>query len=254
MTLSTLTRYPVTIGGETLMVGTANELAVVLDVLQGQYDREVLEQLEPNLADIVDSPLGFSTVLKSLEPADQIFFVRTLGSRLADVLQRARYLRDIMATLSAVEVEQELLETLGRKGLRRLILSGGDLAEILEWVYGECDRRLLELLGLDYLRRMLTDGSDLSQVLTGLDESHQTFLIEQLGWDQVIKLVDNGRDLAYLLRALPASISRELLHHFTRQRLVELIGNAADWEFLCRRLETEEAAYLFALLGVKDHA
>ncbi len=73
MTFSTLTRYPVTIDGETVTIGTAKELSVVLDVLQGQHDRVVLEQLAPNLADIVDSPLGFSTILKSLEPADRSF-------------------------------------------------------------------------------------------------------------------------------------------------------------------------------------
>ncbi len=254
MTFGALTRYPVTIGGETLMVGTANELAVVLDVLQGQHDRTVLAQLGANLANILDSPIGFGAVLKSLGPADQIFFIEALGPSLADVLRSARYLRDIMATLSVVEVEEKLLETLGRNGLRQLILSCADLAEVLEWVYGEGDRRLLELLGFDYLRRMLTGGFDLSMVLTGLEASHQMLLVEQLGWDQVVNLVGSGRDLAYLLRALPASISRELLHHFTRQRLVELIANAEDWEFLCLRLEAEEAEYLFGLLGVKGRA
>ncbi|MDO8671886.1 MAG: hypothetical protein Q7O66_10720 [Dehalococcoidia bacterium] len=249
-----LTRYPVTIDGETLAIGTANELSVALDVLQGQHDREVLEQLASNLTDIVDSPTGFCIVLKSLEPADQVFFIRALGSRLADVLQSARYLRDILATMSVVEVEQALLERLGRDGLRRLIVSCGDLAGILEWVYGECDQRLLELLGVDYLRLVLADAIGLSQVLTGLDEAGQRFLIDLLGSEFLIELVGTGRDLAYLLRALPASISRELLNHFTRGRLVELIGNAADWEFLCRRLEADEAAYLYELLGVNAHA
>jgi hypothetical protein len=54
---SRIKRYPVTIDGETASIGTANELAVALDVLQGQYDRAVLEQLGPALAYITGGPL-----------------------------------------------------------------------------------------------------------------------------------------------------------------------------------------------------
>lgn len=252
--MSMLTRYPVTIDGETVTVGTAKELSVVMDVLQGRHDRAVLEQLAPNLAGIVDNPLGFSTILKSLEPENQIFFIRALGPQLAAILHSARYLRDVLAALSDIEVEHELLETLGQEGLHQLIVSSGELTEVLEWVYDAGDYRLLELLGSDYLRRLVTNGFDLSQILTGLEESGQLFLIEQLGWDRLVSLVTNGRDLAYLLRALPSSISRDLLHHFTGPQLVEMIGNAAGWEFLCSLLEAEEAEYLFTKLGVKGNA
>ncbi len=57
---SLIKRYPVTIDGETASIGTANELAVALDVLRGQYDRAVLEQLGP-----VRMELGF--MLQGLE-------------------------------------------------------------------------------------------------------------------------------------------------------------------------------------------
>ena len=41
-------RYPVTIDQETVQIGSASELAVALDVLQGQHDRAVLTQLQPH--------------------------------------------------------------------------------------------------------------------------------------------------------------------------------------------------------------
>jgi hypothetical protein len=37
-----ITRYPITIDGETASIGSAAELAVALDVLQGQHDHETL--------------------------------------------------------------------------------------------------------------------------------------------------------------------------------------------------------------------
>ncbi len=254
MSRATPTRYPVTIDGETATVGTAAELAVALDVLQGQHDRAVLEQLAPHLAEIIGGPPGLYNTLKSLDGADQIFLVDSLGPSLEGCVRTAGHLRDILAMLSAVEVEERLLDTLGPEGLRRLIVTPGELAEILEWVYGDCDRRALELLGSEYLRGLLRSGHDLSLVLQSLDEGGQADLLERLGWERTVGLVHNGRDLASLLRALPAASSKQLLGHYTPVQLVALVGNTRDWEYLCRRLEPAEAAYLYAMLGVERHA
>ena len=75
---------------------------------------------------------------------------------MASILKEARYLRDLLATMAYVEVEQRLLDplappcenrglsktgdyrTLGAAGLRALILTAEDLSEVLEWVYGQC--------------------------------------------------------------------------------------------------------------------
>jgi hypothetical protein len=64
------TSHSITIDGETTSIATARELMVALDVLQGQHDREVLEQLSPHLADIVADGAGLYAVLKVLSPAD----------------------------------------------------------------------------------------------------------------------------------------------------------------------------------------
>ena len=251
MNILQIPRYPVTIDGETTHIGTANELSIALDVLNGQSDRAILEQLRLHLAEIVGGPIGFTNVMRSLSPDDQLFLIDAIGGKLADVLQHARYLRDLLATLAEANVEEKIIETLGTNGLRALIITPKELARVLEWIYGENDRRLIDLLGADYLRRIIRTGDELGIVLNGLDESGQADLIDKIGWARVVALVSDGRDLAYLMRALPASLSASLIDHYSREQLVDLIGNKIDWAYLYDRLEPAEAKNLLNKLGVK---
>ena len=237
-------RYPVTIDGETTHIGTAGELAIALDVLQGQRDREVLEQLRLYLADIMGGPQGFARTLTSLSPADQLFLIDAIGARLASVIREARFLRDIFATMAVLEVEQKMLVTLGGGGLRALIPTAEELAEVIEWLYGECDHQAIELIGTPHLRDIIRHASDLAVVLNVLNAHGQRDLIERLGWARVTNLIRDGVDLALVLRALPAESSAQLLAEMTRERLLALIGNARDWEYLWNRLEPAEAKLL----------
>ncbi len=66
MDLSQVNRYAITIDGETTGIGTANELALALDVLCGQHDRAVLEQLAPHLAEVVGGQQKITKVLPKL--------------------------------------------------------------------------------------------------------------------------------------------------------------------------------------------
>ena len=248
MGLINIKRYPITIEGQTTWIGTAGELSVALDVLQGQFDRQALEQLQPHLAEIIANAAGCCAVLKSLSVEDQVFFIQALGRDLAAVLQDARHLRDLLAITAQVEVEEALIQTLGTSGLKCLILTAENLAEVLEWVYGECDALTLELTGIDALRQLCRNASDLSAILRSLDHTQQAGLLEQLGWAFVPGLVHDGRDLAYLLRALPPESSERLLKHFSPSQLREIIGNAQDWAYLYQRLEPEEAKILVGLL------
>ena len=250
MAAQTINRYPITIEGEITLIGTASELAVALDVLQGQYDHEALTQLRPHLAEIVANASGLMTVMRSLSHADQIFLFQSLGSDLVQVMQSARHLRDMLATMADHQVEEALLTTLGSAGLRRLIATGRELAEVLEWVYGEQDELALSLFGPDTLRRLCRNAGDLSAVLHTLDFNLQSRFLDQLGWEYVLSLVDDGRDLAYLLRSLPPANSAELLHHFTGKQLKDLIGHAAEWEYLYQRLEPAEARLLLDKLAL----
>ena len=251
---SGIMRYAVTIDGETTHIGTANELAVALDVLQGHHDRAVLEQLAPHLAEVVGGPIGLTNVFKSLSPEDQIYLLQTVDGELAGLLQEARHLRDLLAALSVAEVEQCLLETLGTRGLRTLIVTGAQLAQVLEWVYGDCDKQLMDLLGADYVRRLVRNGSELALVLNCLEETGQQDLLEKLGWPRVVELITDGRELAYLMRALPPAQSGRLLDQYSRERIVDLIGNERDWDYLFKRLEAAEAAQLLSKLEVDHHA
>ena len=245
-------RYSITAEGETAAIGTAAELVVALDVLQGHHDRMVLQQLHPHLAEIVDGPQGMYAVLKVLAPDDQIYLIDALGSRLVDVVQRSGALRDILATLAESTVEERLLETLGSDGLRALIGSAEELSEILEWVYGECDQLALSLLGPEFLRRLFQSGYEFSLVLHSLDHARQEELAGWLGWDWVLSTVHDRRDLAHLLRALPGEISTRLLNHFGREQLRDVIGDERGWRYLRNYLEADEGAYLESLLEVTD--
>jgi hypothetical protein len=221
---SRIKRYPVTIDGETASIGTANELAVALDVLQGQYDRAVLEQLGPALAYITGGPLGFERLLQALAPEDQLYLVDALGPRLAGIIQEARHLRDVFAALAVVEVELRILDTLGTDGLRALINTAQELAEVLGWLYGECDRRAIELLGTPYLTRLIRNGSDLCAVMDALDAEGQLDLLDRLGRTRTSRLLHDGADLAHFMRALPAHLSARLLAEMTREQLAVPVG------------------------------
>jgi hypothetical protein len=251
MSLAEIARYPITIEGETIWIGTANELAIALDVLQGQRDHETLAQLRPHLAGIIAHAKGFTAVLRTLTTEDQIYLIEAIGPDLVQVMQNAAYLRDLLAVIADTRVEEALLRALGATGLRHLVVSAEELAEVLEWVYDQCDSLVLELLGLDAVRRLCRHASDLSAVLRSLDHARQKELVGQLGWAFVADLVRDGRDLAYLLRTLPPADSERLLRHYTCQQLAALIGNARDWTYLCQRLEPAEADLLFGLLGVR---
>jgi hypothetical protein len=241
-------RFPVTIEGETVDVGNAAELSAVLDVLNGHFDRAVLEQLRPHLPAIVAGPAGLIAVMRSLVPDDQLFLVEALGGALARVIGEARHLRDLLAIVAEARVRQAIVATLGGDGLRTLVHTPADLAGALEWMYGEGDSSLLDLVGAAALERIVRSGTDLGVVLCALDDRGQARLVDAIGWDRVAGLVTSGRDLAHVLRALPAAMGARLLGEYSRERIVALVGNPADWTYLYERLEPAEADALLARL------
>jgi hypothetical protein len=248
-----MSHYPISIDKETVKVSTAAELAVALDVLQGHYDRIVLTQLQPHLAQIIPKANQLFLVMKSISADDQIFLIQALKGDLTGIMQDASHLRDLLATLAEEKVEIALLQTLGTNGLRSLILTAEELAEVLEWVYGQTDSLALELLGLEYVRNLSRNAYGLSAILRSLDAGLQAKLIDQLGWEFCLDLIHDARDLAYLLRALPAAVSGHLLKHYTPDQLVNLIGNSRDWVYLYQRLEPAEADFITHLLGLENH-
>lgn len=246
------TEYPVQIEGQTTTVSSAEELVTVLDVLHGQHDRAVLQQLAPHLSRIIDGPRGLHAVLRVLEPADQCYLIGCLGPQLTDTVQRATALRDILAMLSEQRVEEALLRGLGSVGLRRLIRSSEQLTEVLEWTYGQCDVLALDLLGDDFLRGLVDSGYELSLVLNGMDRTCQRRLVEMLGWDYTLGLLHNEQDLAYLMRALPATLSRELLERLPDENLRQIVRDERDWESIAPSLDADEMSRLRQRLETPD--
>ena len=116
MSLAEITRYPITIEGETVWIGTANELAIALDVLQGQRDRETLAQLRPHLAGIIAHAKGFTTVMRTLTTDDQIYLIEAIGPDLGQVMQNAAYLRDLLAVIADMRVGGSAVKSARRHG------------------------------------------------------------------------------------------------------------------------------------------
>jgi hypothetical protein len=247
-------RHTIEVDGQRAEIGSAGELAVVLDVLHGREDRAVLEQLRDHLPEILAGGRALIAVLRSLSHEDQVFLLKTLGSRLRDVVDDARTLRDVLSILATEEAERALLDGLGSEGLRGMIDTAEQLAEVLEWVYGHCDELPIELLGREHVNGMIRDGQEAAVVLRAMSPASQRELFDAIGMDRMLELVRDGRDLAALVRALPAEESVELLRRYDRSALVRLIGNRDDWDYLCRRLEPAEADQLFAKLGVTPGA
>jgi len=250
LNLSEIPRYTISVGGETAEIGTADELAIALDVLNGLHDREVLQQLEEHLGMLIEDPLSFRSVLKSLSPEDQVFLVDALAPTLTETLRDAHQLRDTFASLAHTEVETRIIEALSTEGLRSLIGTAEQLAEVVEWAYGECDELLLRKLGADYLESIMKNAWELSEVLANLTPDAQQFLLDAVGRDKLKGYVRDGRDLAYLLRALPGTLSTGLINAIVPQELRALVGNRADWQYLWQRLEPAEADLLEEKLEV----
>ena len=118
-------RYPITMDGETTDIGTAAELVVALDVLQGQHDRQVLEQLRPHLPAIIAGPQGLLATLAVLSAGRPDLPHRRPGPALPRIVKDATALRDILATLAEPRVEERLLDTLGHAADAAHRLRGG---------------------------------------------------------------------------------------------------------------------------------
>lgn len=254
MKISQLPRYAVSIDGETALIGTAAELSIALDVLNGSQDRSVLEQLRPHLPDILHAPRDFVRLMRTLQPDNQTYLIDAMGSRLTETLTKAQHLRDLLAAIASAEVKRHLIDALGASGLRALVATALELASILAWTYGSCGQHVVDLLGPERVRHLIRHGEDLSFVLNALAEPSKLTLIEIIGPADAAKLVLNGRDLALLLRAMPRAAVAPLLGCFTREKLIDVIGRKADWAYLFERIEPAEATQLIEKLGADPRA
>lgn len=240
--------FPVALDGESAEIGCAADLAVALDVLNGRRDRVLLEQLRPDLSNIVRTAADLAILMRALAKDDQLFLIAHLAGALPDILKDAARLRELLAFASEPEVKRKIIETLGADGLRALIVSARDLAGALEWVYGPIGGRMVELVGADFLKRHLRHGEDLALVFNSLSDAAQTQLIESIGFPFVVALIRTARDLALLLHAAPPDIARALIRHFSRAQLIEIIGDRASWRYLHARIRPDEAAELLQRL------
>lgn len=244
-----ITRYPVTIDGETAEIGTAAELAVMLDVLQGEHDREVLTQIAKYLPNIIRTEKELLNILRALAPDDQFFVVNTLSEHLEHIIGSSSELRDIFAMLSDDAVEEALLRQLGGTALRTLADSPAALADLLEWIYGDTDQLLLGLLGDEHLADLFGSGSELSLVLAMLSHPLQEDLIRLLGWDAIIEMIHTLDDFTALLGVLPPEFSRALIAQVPVERLRKLVRSRLAWQRLEISLKPREREYLRAKLG-----
>lgn len=244
--------FPLVIHGERVLIANAGELAAALDVLQGQYDREALEQLKPHLVEILRGPDGLAMVLKNLIPEHQIFLFQALGRDLVNVVGTPESLSRILSMLSEHYVEKALITLLGSRGLRKIIHTPDELASVLEWIYGRLDELVLSLVGEDFLCSIFQNGYELSLVLYSLEHESQARLIKILGWERIVAMIHSREDLAYLIRALPARAGFELLQKSDPDKIRSFIRDSEDLEYLHRYMEQEESQLLKKILEEKN--
>jgi len=255
----TVKRYPVSYAGETAEIGTIDELMVALDVLNRRNDRELIEQLAPVLADIINigdriAPANLKILLKALSAQDRLYVVELLGPRLGELVGTAVELRNLIVSLADVEVESAILRAIGGNGLRRLIATCQQLWEILEWLFGESDVVLLDLLGPDYVRRLVAHGHELAEILRRVDPDRQIWTIEFLGWPVALSLLRDDVDFREVLSALCTEASAKLIDRLPNTKIVELVASELAWLELGRHLSPSKTRLLSDKLGRRQDA
>lgn len=236
--------FEIKIGQDAARIETADELVAVLDVLQGQHDREVLKQLAGELHLLIRNAKELFKIVTVLHFEDQIYLFDTLGTNLASIIGKGSGLRDLLAYISEDEAERVLIETLGSEGIQKLITNAVELAEVLEWVYGSMDMTIINYLTITTIKKIVKGGREMSLVLNALDPVSQRKLIGDLGADFMIRLVHQTEDFVYLMRALPFETSKHLVDSMSSEKIRDIIRSAADLVYINRYLDYQEQEYL----------
>ena len=242
-------RYPISYGGQEAEIGTIDELMVALDVLNRKHDREILQQLAGVLEGIIavgnrPAPVNLKILLKALSAEDRLYVIEQIGDRLQTLIGTAVELRNLLVSLTHLEVEAAVLNAIGGQGLRQMVATSQQMWEILEWLYGENGDLLLKLLGRGHLRRLITRGHELAEILRRIDPLRQVPTIEIVGWDYTLELLRNEVDLREILSSLYTQASATLIERLPREQIVALAGSEYGWYELGRRLSPSKAILL----------
>ncbi len=167
-----------------------------------------------------------------------------LGSLFTD----AKGLCELLAFMSQPGTEAFLLAGIGAGHLREIIQCPSELADVLEWIYGEDDLLLMNLIGMEHIALLFRTGTEISLVLHNLDAKGQQKLLEVIGYENIPEMVHTWQDLAYIMRSLPRELSLSLLEKFTPSKLRRLFSNDCDRASISRFLENQEEAALDKIL------
>lgn len=238
------THFKIKIGNECTTIETADELVAVLDVLQGQYDKEVLQQLAPNLHLIIRNSKELLKIVGLLPNEDQIFLFRILGDHLIEIIGSGSSLRDLLAHLLADEVKIRLIQSLKPEGIQKLIRNAKELAEVLEWVYGSQDRTVVNYLSIETIQKLIKGGSDLGLVLRAVEPDFQEYLLKELGHHYLVGVIHQTEDFASLLKVLPFETSKLVIDSLNDAKIKDLIRSADDLAYINRYLDQFKEDYL----------
>lgn len=236
--------FEIKIGQDAARLETADELVAILDVLQGQHDREVLLQLEGDLHLLIRNSKELFKVISVLHFEDQIYLFEVLGTHLAGIIGKGSGLRDLLAFISEDRAEKALIETLGSTGIQKLITNAVELAEVLEWVYGSMDLTIINYLTIPSIKKIVKGGREMSLILNALDPVSQRKLIDELGLAFMLRLIHQTEDFAYLMRALPFETSKHLVDSMNGDKIRDVIRSKEDLSYISRYLDRQEQEYL----------
>ena len=236
--------FEIHIDNESATIETTDELVAILDVLQGQHDREVLQQLAPDLHRIITNSKSLYKIVSVIQADDQIFLFKLLSNHLIDIIGKGSSLRDLLAFISEEAVEFSLIESLKPHGVQKLIKSAVELAEVLEWVYGSLDKTIIQYLGINNIKKIVKSGRELSLILHAVNNELQEFLLDELGLVYMDVIIHETHDFAYLLRVLPFETSKKLIDNMSIDKIKDIIRTESDLDYINKYLDKKEHEYL----------
>ncbi len=245
------------IGGRQWEVASAKDLAMILEALRacGEHAEtlqwEALMQLDWRLMEIVKSWKGLQDCFKHLSDRNRFTLMLKIGDTLPEVVADAERLGNLLAGIAGEKNKVQLLKTLRKKGLSRLVRSAQDLAFALEWLYEEAERAFLETVGPDFVAGLVRDARDAGDALRFATAENRGRFAETIGIGRLRAMgSESAEDFFLVLRVLPPEQAADYLSGFARADLKALIGDDRAFRRGLRSLPDAQENLLRSFFGL----
>ena len=221
------------LGNKTYQIADELELALVFELLHNETSTSstlhwnIIMQLDEKLLSIITSYSGLQGCLKRLNTKNQFLLLLKIGDILPKIIQTSEHLAFLLAGIPNAEQKNHIIKYIRRRGLAQMVRSVQDIANILEWLFGENEVLLLETFGLQEIKPFIFTAHDMNTLLLYLNLQNKDFLLDSLSLPFVRALVRNARDFTEIFSCLTAAKADEFLRLFPQEQLCMLFGNDA---------------------------